>query len=396
MRSPSSAPSCCGRLLLLTVAIVLLASASAGAAQDDVTIVPSDGGSGRSLALADVATDVGDRTYALRAADGSTSSVAVTGGVSVAALVHAAGLDGDPYTHVEIAREDGGSALLLADDLGGTGEGPPVVWSDEQGVHFLRPSDGDRDVNASDLARTPDGPLVLTLRTGDPVKPQASVSTLRARVGARVSFSASLAAGTLRPGWGYSWYFDGGAGVPGTSVVHRFREVATFTVLLNVVRADGVTTVGLPDKVDVTIVPARRARRDERAARRSDEGAAGTGSAVSGGGGGSGTAAGGTVAPVAPAPPAPSAAPRPAPEQPTAAPPAEPRGELVSGTLLAAVGDSPASFAGGSRPGETAQAAERDAPLDIPVGAWVAIGLAALLMLGWALESRHTVPFWQP
>ena len=28
----------------------------------------------------------------------------------------------------------------MRDDLGGTEEGPPVVWTDEQGVHLLRPS----------------------------------------------------------------------------------------------------------------------------------------------------------------------------------------------------------------------------------------------------------------
>jgi hypothetical protein len=386
--------------------LALVATPLAAAPQDDavVTIVPSDGGRATSLTLAAVAADVGDRTYTLRAADGSTSTVAVRAGVSVAALLAAADLKLTESIYAEIMRPDGSpSALLVADDLTGAGERLPVVWSDHQGLHFLRPSDGEGDVNAGDLVTVSEGTLTIELRTGEPVKPRIEVSKLHARLGEPLRFRASLAVGAVRPGMGFTWYFDDGGGyVSGTDVTHRYRRTGLFRVLLHAVRG-GSEILGVPTHVVVRIVAARRPR-DQGAARRSDEGGAGTGSAVTGGAGGtgsggsttgsgSGTTTGGVTAPPAPSIPAP---PPQTPSQPSAAPPAQPRGELVSGTLLAAVGGSPAAFAGAAGPSAAARTAERDAPLDVPVGAWVAIGLAALLALGWGLESRHTLPFWQP
>ncbi|MBS1868774.1 MAG: hypothetical protein JSS99_03840, partial [Actinobacteria bacterium] len=85
-------------------------------------------------------------------------------------------------------------------------------------------------------------------------------------------------------------------------------------------------------------------------------------------------------------------APRPAPT-----PARAPRGALVSGTLLASARPvaAPAAGAQAAR-AAVVRGAASDGPLHLPVGAWVAIGLLALLALGWALESRHTTPFWQP
>jgi hypothetical protein len=405
------------RLPLLALALAVLAAASAQLAHADaaspggsVTIAPSDGGAARTLALADLADrfDVHGATYTLRAEDGSTSTLPVADGISVTALLAAAGLDADAFTYLEIAAADGSSAILLRDDLGGTDEGPPVVWVDEQGVHFLRPSRGDGDVNAGDFVTLPDGPVAISLATGDPLVPRIAVSKLRARPRERIEFGATLAAGRLSPGMEFEWYFDGTGIARGANVSHRFPRSHTYLVLLYVVRGSG-ETVSSTEKVRVHVVRPHERRSDgaHGSGDPRDSGSGDGGPGTSGGGstrgsGGSGLDTSGSSAP------APSYVPPPAPAPTFSSPPAlvparrhapaprRPRGDLVSGTLIASA-SAVATPVGGTQAGRTAvHSAASDGPLHVPIGVWVGAGLALLLALGWVLESRHTLPFWQP
>ncbi|HEU4703171.1 MAG TPA: PKD domain-containing protein [Conexibacter sp.] len=382
------------RAALLALSLILLAAASAPGAS--VTIAPSGGGTARTLTLGDLAGsfDVHGVAYTVRAADGTESTTTVGEGISLNALLAAAGLDADAFDYIALAKADGSSAIVMRDDLGGTGEGPPVVWSDADGVHFLRPSSGDGDANAADLVTLADGaPLALALKRGEPLAPRIAVSKLRVRPRERVDFSASLVGGApLGPGLEYSWYFDGTGTVRGANVSHRFRRPGAYLVLLNVVRGDG-TSIGDPDTVTVRVVRPRERRPDD---------ARDAGEAHDGAGGGA-TAGGDTGSvPSAPAPAvgAPSAAPAAgtAPAPPAPERPRTPPGKLVSGTLLASASaaaplDAPAA---GRAASAAARGAATDGPLHVPVGVWAAVGLVALLALGWALESRHTLPFWQP
>lgn len=386
------------------LAALACACAPALARAATVAIAPSGGGPAKTLELGALTSsfDVHGATYTLRAADGTTSSVTVADGISLRALLSAAGLDADPFAYVEVPHPDGASdSYVLADRLGDAGSGVPVVWSDAQGVHFLRPSAGAGDPNLDDDLAFPDGALALNLHTGEPLVPRVSVSTLRPRPHEAVRFSASLAAGTLDAGMRFSWYFDGGAYVYGASVTHRFASPGPYKVQLNVVRGAANVTI-LPTIVHVRVVAAQRKR----------SGGA-HGSAAAGGDGGAtggvvtGSGSGGTDAGVASAAPtggsAAHAAPgtsAPAPARPVVRPRSAPPGELVSGTLLDAA--SAAAVSDPAHPGAQAAGAAlarrvaADRPLRVPVGAWVALGLLALLGLGWALESRHTLPFWQP
>lgn len=393
------------RAALLALSLVLLAAASAPGAS--VTIAPSGGGMARTLTLADLAGgfDVHGVTYTVRAADRSTSTTTVADGISLNALLAAAGLDGDAFDYVALQKADGSSAIVMRDDLGGTEEGPPVVWADAQGTHFLRPSGGDGDANAADLVTLGDGaPLALALKTGAPLVPRIAVSKLRVHPRERVSFSASLVGGgSPGPNLDYEWYFDGTGTVRGANVTHRFPRPGSYLVLLNVVR--GTTTIGNPDTVYVRVVRPRKQPTND--AHRADEApnggtggstGAGTGSAT-GGGAGAGSGAGTGAPPIAaPAPPTASQSP-PAPQR-APAMPRTPPGKLVSGTLLAsasAVAAPPgAEAAGRAAASAAARRAAADGPLHVPVGVWVGVGLVVLLALGWALESRHTLPFWQP
>jgi uncharacterized membrane protein YgcG len=374
-----------------------------------VTIAPSDGGTGRTVAVSDLAAsfDVHGATYTVRAADGATSTTTVSDGISLSGLLAATGLDADAFDYIDLRKADGSRAIVLRDDLGGTSEGPPVVWADDRGVHFLRPSSAEGDANEADLVTLADGPLALGLKTGDPLVPRIAVSTLRARPRERVDFSASLVGGApLGPGLDYQWYFDGTGRVRGANVSHRFPPGGPYLVLLNVVRGDG-TSIGAPDTVNVRVVRPRERRRDE--ARGSDESQAGTGVGGSGGsgsGGGVGGTAGGSVgggggtaqpasppaplAPARPAPPTTSTRRHPPPRRRT------PPGELVSGTLIASASATAAPVDAVPAASAAARGAAAEGPLHVPVGVWAAGGLIVLLALGWALESRHTLPFWQP
>jgi uncharacterized membrane protein YgcG len=375
-----------------------------------VTIAPSDGGADRTLALADLAGsfDVHGATYTVRGADGATSTTTVGDGISLTGLLAAAGLDADAFDYIALPKADGSSAIVMRDDLGGPDEGPPVVWTDAQGVHFLRPSSGDGDANGADLVTLADGPLALRLRTGDPIAPRIAVTTLRARPRERVDFSGSLVGGApLGPGLDYKWYFDGTGTAHGANVSHRFPRPGRYLVLLNVVRGDG-TSIGAPDTVYVRVVPARERRPDDARGSEESQGGAGvggsgrSGSAGGIGGSGGGGSDSGTAQPAyTPAPTAPPAVAPPTPSptvaRPRLAPPRRtPPGELVSGTLIASASAAAAPIDVGPAASTAARGAAADGPLHVPVGVWVAVGLVVLLALGWALESRHTLPFWQP
>lgn len=408
------------RSLLLAIAVAASAAACAQLARAavgdppastaSVTIAPSGGGEPRRVVLAELAAqhDVHDATYTLRAADGATSRLTVASGISLDALLRAAGLEGDAFTYVEVARLDGSTALVLRDQLTGGDGGPPVVWSDAQGTHFLRPAVADDDPNATDHVVLADGAtLQVKLRTGDPIGARISASALRARPNEAIDFSASLVAGALGPGMTFQWYFDDDRFATGANVTHRFREARRHTVILSIMRGD--EQLGAPAFAVVRIERPARQREDD-GARRSGErrdGQAGTGADDDGGGlgAGAGTGAGGGFDAADPGPVAPPVAPAAPPAAPPAPPPArprarrtpapEPRGEVVSGTLLASASGVPPA-GGGAQPAGASGATASDDPLAVPTGVWAAIALAALLALGWTLESRHTLPFWQP
>ncbi len=390
----------CFLSLVVAIAAISVAGAppaSAAAPGGQIAVTPVSGAQ-RQLTLADVAgrQDVHAARYTLRAADGSTRSVTVTG-ISLAALLRAAGVDPASFTYVAVARP-GGTSVVLPHSvaLGGGVDGPPVLYADGQGTHLLRPATGAQDTNADDLVTVPDGALTLELHTGEPFAVQLRASTLRARTGQRVSFTSVVTIGSAA-GLTFSWYFaDGTPFVTGTHVTHSFRKAGDYLVNVNVLH-------GPPATQDVSPTLTVHVGATRHAASHA------TGSVVSGGGTGtSGSGSGTAGLPLAPAhvtapavaaprvtPPASTTPPAtPAASSPTAprtAPP--PQGTLVSGTLLASADTLPVSAGVVAR---LHGAAASNGHLHVPVGVWAALGFVALLALGWVLEARHTLPFWQP
>jgi hypothetical protein len=241
-------------LLTAAVAALLLGSpwvsgASADAAQ--VTVV-SPGGSQQTLSLDALGSgDVASRTYALRSAEGE-STVTVSG-FSPSAILDAAGADPYGFSYLEVQRAAGGSILLSRDqalDPGAFPEGPPVIYATTAGTAFLRPSSGPEDLNASDSFEAPQG-LTIVLGKGQPLQVRAQASTVRARPGQPVDFSAAVERAGAGEQLSYSWYFDDGHSASGASASHSFAKRGSYDVVL------GVTTpgddVGASDVITVQV-----------------------------------------------------------------------------------------------------------------------------------------------
>lgn len=366
-----------------------------------LTITAPDGTTAQPVPLAGLAgrEDVHDVRYTVRAADGGTSEVTVHAGFSLGLLLREAGVELDGFTYLEVPRADGTSVLVLRDQIVGVEEGepPPVVWADAEGVHFLRPSAGEDDVNADDLVTLPDGALALRLQSGEPFAVRIEASAQRVKAKQPVRFEVVLVAGTRTPDMDFQWYFaDGSPDGDGVRVTHRFRARGTYLVQVNVVKSGRTLDAHdvLAVRVHAPVPPS-----------------APTGEGV-GTGGGAGADSGsdepavvspyggGTPATGGYVPPAPPPTPR-APRQPRHKRPPAPttfsasQGELVSGTLLASADTVPLP-AGANGSSGRARGATDDQPLHVPVGVWLGALLAVLLVAGWTLESRHIPPFWQP
>jgi hypothetical protein len=383
-------------LLLATLAVApALAPTHAAAAGGTVTIVLPDDGGERPLALADLAGafDVADATYELRAADGTATEVAVPAGISLRALLEAADVELDSFTYLEVSRPDGTSVFVPHHQALAT-EAPPVAWEDEAGLHFLRSSTGEEDVNVDDLVSPADGALTLRLKTGPPLALRIDAAPRRVGLREPIAFTAVVLAGD-RPGLTFEWYFYDGSIKGGKQVTHRYRRAGVFEVILNVYYAGTQLDPFAIVRVRVVGPRPRRERRERPPA--STGGGAGTRADGTGTGTGAGLGrtggATGTPSPTLPrtsSPPAPRPrrrAPRPRRDE------AAPGRTLVSGTLLASTSATPLA-AGAGRASRSAAAAG-DGSLHIPIGVWVGLGVSCLLLLGWGLEARNTVPFWR-
>jgi PKD domain len=328
--------------LLIMVAIAwLLASPWVSAAYADaaqVTVV-SPGGAQQTLSLDALgAGDVASRTYTLRSNEGE--GTATVSGFSPAAILDAAGVDPFGFSYLEVQRPAGGSVLLSRDqalDPGAFPEGPPVIYSTTGGTAFLRPSSGPEDLNASDSFEAPQG-LTIVLGKGQPLQVRARASTVRARPGQPVDFSAVVERAGAGEQLAYSWYFDDGHSASGETASHSFAKRGSYDVVL------GVTTpgddAGASDAVTVQVGaplsgPDRKGGGTNEDAGAADHGAAtGSGSATPGS---PGTAA--AVAPIAGAERRPPSRRQHEPDPPAGEPV---RGELLSTVAAADPNPEPA------------------------------------------------------
>jgi len=362
-------------------------AAAAGADAAQVTVV-SPGGATQTLALGALAgsEDVVARPYALRTAAGESSQT--VSGLSLAAILAAAGADPYGFSYLEVRRPAGGAVLLGRDqalDEGAFADGPPAIYATATGTGFLRPSAGAEDLNAADCFEAPQG-ITIVLRKGKPLQVKARASTPWTRPGRPVRFSAVVQRAGAGEELAFSWYFDDGHSAEGAEVSHGFAKRGSYDVVV------GVTSSG--DKTGtsavVTVqVGAPLAGPDRKGGGRNLDSEAPDHGAADGpwSGAGTGGDAGGPAGSVS-APPA-SHATRSRPHKDRADEPAAHAGTRVSGELLSASGDV--------APQPQRQAAARRGRLEqddggggsIPTAAWGLLATLGLLGAGALIEARR-------
>jgi hypothetical protein len=210
--------------------------ASATPAHSQVIFELPDGDRRAAPAIED---DVRDRSYTMRDSSGGSSSITVSG-ASLPMLLRSAGIDPLSFTFLQIDRPAGGSVFLTrrqATDAKAFEEGPPLVFANGSGFHFIRPSAGPGDNNAGD--RIDDhGELVVALRTGTLIDVDARASRDRARPRTAITFKAAVARAAAGERLNYSWYFDDGSSAKGPEVTHSFARTGTYDVVVGVTSAD--------------------------------------------------------------------------------------------------------------------------------------------------------------
>ena len=440
----------------LTLAVLLLLSLCALPAQAQsgadvaITIVPPDGSEPRTLRVADLGAP--DRRNVRYPMPGGARATVT--GWTLATVLEAAGFPAGSYDLVEVARPGGGVVEIGAGEVRRTElktvrseryddpkatlderwtqreverATPVLLVVDASGARLLRPPTA--ATRAQALAAV-DGALTLTLVSDAKVlaSPQAP------RPGEQVTFTATPPRGVDRARVTYRWDFgDGRVETGGPQMTHTYAKARTYAVTVTFL-LDGAaldeqagTTVYVAEPLAPGTAGDRRGdggRRRGRRARGSGPGAGvgggggsgaggGTGGG-SGGGGGAGAGDGGWSEPWDDGAAAPAEAVPPAVEEPAPAParprrrtprrraPEPPaRGETVTGYLLTSGGgggagalpeDAPRSLRELARePTEAASHARQ-----LPTIAWVIAGLVGLVALGWALEGRRTLPYWQP
>jgi PKD domain len=275
------------RKAIAATAVVAWSLASPGAALADdaqVTVV-TPGGAQQTLSLDALAgsEDVIDRSYALRSSTGESSRA--VSGFSLAVILEAAGVDPYGFSHLQAQRPAGGSVLLSrhqALDPGAFTDGPPVVYATAIGTGFLRPSSGEGDLNETDSFEAPQG-ITLVLGKGSPLKVTAKASTVRARSGVAVDFTAIVEGAGAGEQLTFSWYFDDGHSASRAEARHAFAKRGSYDVIV------GVTTPG--DRAGASAVvtiqvgapisgPDRKGGGRNKDANAPDHGAAGRGGAV--------------------------------------------------------------------------------------------------------------------
>ena len=386
-----------------------------------IEIVPPDGGQSRIVAWSDLAGFLRDGGYTLP--DGTVADLDV---VALADVLRKLNLDGSSYSSFVLTREDGTTTEITRVQMNPPFD-PPVLYLDGTGtLALLRPKTAD---GPAERAVAVDGVLRLEMRA----EPRLFAVPESVGVGQQVRFTVTPPDGVDANAVEYLWDFNDGGDVvrdSSATMTHAYADAGRYYPIVNFL-LDGKRNGGedfLGPSTEVVVHAKRRASR-ERGARNAndrrrgrderDEGDGGAGGGDGGGtgggaGGGGGGGAGGSgydagydddwptanPAPAAAPPPPPDPAPRrkPAPRpEPRARAPPQPAGETVDGYLLAAA-DAPLPTGGAVTALDRApdRADDRDGPLRIPTAAWIAVGLAGLILLGWTLESRTTLPYFKP
>jgi hypothetical protein len=418
------------RRLVATAVLTCALCAPSGAAAGTVAFT---GGSHRSVDLTTLTPDVPAVTYTVRTATGPNTHLTITG-YSLSAVLQAADIGPSAFDTAAVLRSDGQvAATLLQGDISNPEDyqRPPVVWDDEDGTHFLRPSRGKGDDNGDE--EVTGTPLVLRLsgaREALGVVATASVRTTK--TGRLVTFRATSTGFGDDTALRYSWVFDDGHRASGQTVSHSFTRTGSYRVLATAVDAHNADR-NTSDAVRVQVGTPVKGRHDRAGGGHNDDAAAPTSGASSGGVAGAATGGTGATAAAAAAPtpaahrapathtgrkpppapkpthPAPASVPRLAPPTSTARRATATATRSVHGRLLSVPPGSevvalatPVAAAPrvATRSGTLRRAERDDGGFTVPTVVWELALVALLLSTGWWLDRRDSNAFpslpWTP
>jgi hypothetical protein len=347
-------------------------------------------GGARTVDLSSLGTpDVPSASYGTVASPGGAPhTVTVTSGYSLLKLFKDAKL---PLTFrsAEILAPQGPPVVLTNPQATSpaaysSGGGPPVVWADGAGTHFLVPSTPSGNTNAGETFTGQGGTITIQLHNGPPLSVGIS-GPVKAFVGKPVKFTSSVYGGTATQ---FQWTFGDGSLASDAAPSHTFAALGTYDVYLRV--TGGTDSVGVSSVIPVVVGNAPPPRPSVG----TGTGGNGTGSGGSGAGAGAGTGAGSASTSTTPGS-APTVAPthhRPAkrPAHRRTRQPPRPVGPVVSGIAISYIA-TPASATGGSSGGTAgaARAAHLAATAKgLREGMWIWLGVLLALFGGGLLELR--------
>lgn len=386
-------------------------------ADPQIVVKPVDGSPDRARSWSELSRSLDVEQEAVLMPDGTTKRI---DGLTVRALLERFSMAETPYSEVRVPKADLTELVVTQQQVLLSRFSPArsaIVFMDDDGwLKLVRPAGGEGSDTTEIAAVAADGRLVLTLVKGAAV----TANTTSAYVGERITFTVAPPPGFSSDQLSYEWDFNDGSPLLRTddrTVTHAFERTGAFNVSATIY-VDGQRwrpeTAAPFVEVGISEVSQERSRRRSRDARqagdreRDPEAGGGdpdpgpTGGLPDGDGGGPLAGAGPSSTPEIPSTPAATPPPPAAQPQPRAPPrraqaPAEPEGETVTGYLLASADGQPLPAGGSQRTDRQPLVAEAaSTPLEIPALAWVLAGLAALVVLGWALESRTTLPYFRP
>ena len=184
------------------------------------------------------APDITNRAYnGISTAGGPPRSVTVTSGYSVPELLE----DLDPgisFTFAEVLGPDGRSVLLTnpqATSVTGTyPDGPPVVWQDSTGVHFLVPSLPGGGAYAGQSFSGQADTITINLHSGSLLNVGISSSTQKVALDKPVKFRSTVTGASPGTSLNYRWSFGDGNGGSQAAVTHHYIVAGTYDVYLRV------------------------------------------------------------------------------------------------------------------------------------------------------------------
>jgi len=181
--------------------------------------------------------DVKHRAYRdISTAGGAPRSVTVTG-YSLAALLRSLQIAPSSFSFAEVLGPGGQSVLLTyaqATLSGAYPDGPPVVWQNRAGAHFLVPSLAPGGAYAGETFTGQNETITIDLHSGTQLSVGISSSSPTVAVGKPVRFTSSVSGAPVGASLSYQWSFGDGTGASAAAVSHAYPAAGTYHVYLRV------------------------------------------------------------------------------------------------------------------------------------------------------------------